>query len=90
MSTNINGGHLSSQRAIIVGANGGIGSSVARALACHGVATALVGRNKVALNAVVQTCIEAGANSFPLYCDISKIDTIESTVDKAISRPWVI
>jgi len=56
-------GILSSQKAIVVGANGGIGSSVARALASHGVSTALVGRNKAALNAVAQTCIEAGADS---------------------------
>ena len=86
MNTNNNGGNLSSQKAIIVGANGGIGSSVARALASHGVSTALVGRNEAALNAVAQTCIEAGADSFPLYCDISQISTIESTVDKAIGQ----
>jgi len=86
MNTNNNGGNLSSQKAIIVGANGGIGSSVARALASHGVSTALVGRNEAALNAIAQTCIEAGADSFPLYCDISQISTIESTVDKAIGQ----
>ena len=86
MNSITNDHNLSSRKAIVIGANGGIGSSVAQALACHGVATVLVGRNEVALNAVAQTCIEAGAKSFPLYCDISQISTIESTVEKAIGQ----
>jgi NADP-dependent 3-hydroxy acid dehydrogenase YdfG len=77
---------LSSRKAIIVGATGGIGSCVARALACRGVTAALVGRNKDALAKMAQTCIEAGADSFPLHCDIAQIDTIESTVETAIER----
>jgi len=36
---------LSSRKAIVIGANGGIGSCVAPALASRGVAAALVGRN---------------------------------------------
>ena len=77
---------LSSRKAIVVGASGGIGGSVARALASHGVATALVGRNEAELNTVAQSCVESGADSFPLYCDISQIRTIETTVNKAIGR----
>lgn len=77
---------LSSRKAIVIGANGGIGSCVARALASRGVAAALVGRNKDALNTVAQTCNEAGAESFPLHCDIAQIDSIESTVKTAIDR----
>ena len=77
---------LSSRKAIVIGANGGIGSCVARALASRGVAAALVGRNKDALNIVAQTCNEAGSESFPLHCDIAQIDSIESTVKTAIDR----
>jgi short-subunit dehydrogenase len=36
---------LSSRKAIVIGANGGIGSCIAPALAGRGVAAALVGRN---------------------------------------------
>ena len=86
MKTANNSGTLSSQKAIVVGASGGIGSSVARVLANHGVAAALVGRNEAELNALAQLCVEAGADSFPLYCDISQTSAIESTVDKAIGR----
>jgi NADP-dependent 3-hydroxy acid dehydrogenase YdfG len=35
---------------------------------------------------MAQTCIEAGAESFPLHCDIAQIDTIEPTVSTAIER----
>jgi hypothetical protein len=74
---------LTSRKAIVIGANGGIGSCVARALASRGIAAALVGRNKDALTTVAQTCNEAGAESFPLHCDIAQIDSIESTVKTA-------
>jgi 3-oxoacyl-[acyl-carrier protein] reductase len=77
---------LSSRKAIVIGANGGIGSCVARALASRGVTAALVGRNKNTLTTVAQTCIEVGADSFPLHCDIAQIDSIESTVKTAIER----
>lgn len=35
---------------------------------------------------MAQTCNEAGAESFPLHCDIAQIDSIESTVKTAIDR----
>lgn len=77
---------LSSRKAIIVGATGGIGSCVARALASRGVAAAHVGQNKDALNTVAQACIEAGTDCFSLHCNIAQIDTIEATVKTAIER----
>lgn len=77
---------MSSGKAIVVGASGGIGSSVARALAGRGVRAALVGRNEEALGAVAKSCVEAGADSFALTCDISNIGTIESTVNRAVGK----
>ena len=77
---------LSSCKALIIGANGGIGSAVAIALAQQGVELALVGRNKAALDRISSTCNEAGARSFPLTCDITQADKIESTVDAAIDQ----
>ena len=77
---------LSSRKALIIGANGGIGSAVAIALAQQGVELALVGRNKAALGSIASTCNEAGARSFPLTCDITQADRIESTVNTAIDQ----
>ncbi len=77
-------GNLSFRKAIIIGANGGIGSSVAIALARQGIESAVVGRNEKAINVLAKTCIDAGAKSIPLVCDITRINTIESTVNTAI------
>jgi len=79
-------GVLSSGKAIIVGANGGIGSSVALALARQGVELALIGRNEAALDKITVICTDAGARAFPLTCDINQVDTIQATVNSAIER----
>jgi len=79
-------GTLSSRKGLVIGANGGIGSAVALALAQHGVDLALVGRNQAALENIASTCNETGARSFPLVCDITEADSIESTVDSAIEQ----
>ncbi len=77
---------LSSRKALIIGANGGIGSAVALALAKQEVDLALVGRNKAALDGIASTCNEAGGRSFPLTCDITQADRIEFTVNTAIEQ----
>jgi NADP-dependent 3-hydroxy acid dehydrogenase YdfG len=86
MAANNTNAKLSSRKALIIGANGGIGSAVAIALAQQGVELALVGRNKAALDTIAKTCNEAGARSFPLTCDITQADRIESTVNTAIEQ----
>ena len=72
-------------KAIVVGANGGMGKAVALALAQQGIELALIGRNEQAITAMAQTCTEAGAKSFALVCDIAKTETIEGTVSDAIA-----
>ena len=86
MAANNTNAKLSSRKALIIGANGGIGSAVAIALAKQGVELALVGRNKAALDSIASTCNEAGARSFPLICDITQADRIEATVNTAIEQ----
>ena len=73
-------------KALVVGANGGIGSAVAIALTDASIDTALMGRNEAAIDALAATCRQSGAAAFPLICDISKVDTIEAAVDEAIDR----
>ncbi len=63
-------------KAIVVGANGGMGKAVALALAHQGVELALIGRNEKAITAIAETCNEAGATTFPLVCDIAKNEPI--------------
>jgi NADP-dependent 3-hydroxy acid dehydrogenase YdfG len=73
-------------KALIVGANGGIGSAIAVAMARQGIDTALVGRNESAIKRVADDCSSAGARSIPLLCDISQTDSIKATVDSAIEQ----
>jgi len=86
VTANSNGGPSTSRKAIIVGANGGIGSAVALALAQQGTDSVLVGRNEKAITAIANKCIDAGARSIPLVCDIARTDTIETTVEEAIKN----
>jgi NADP-dependent 3-hydroxy acid dehydrogenase YdfG len=84
MPTSDPGATLSSRKGLVIGANGGIGSAVAFALAQHGIELALVGRNQAAIERIAGTCSETGARSFPLVCDITEPDNIETTVNTAI------
>ena len=77
---------MSDFKALIVGASGGIGTTVAIALARTGIASALIGRNVEKLTENARACIDAGEYAFPVVCDISKIATIESAVTEAISK----
>lgn len=73
-------------KALVVGANGGMGSAIAISLAGAGVDTALMGRNAAAINAVATACQEAGKAAYPVICDISKTETIEVALDEAIDK----
>jgi NADP-dependent 3-hydroxy acid dehydrogenase YdfG len=77
--------HRIQGKAMVVGANGGMGEAVALALAHQGIELALIGRNEQALETLTQTCIEAGSKAFPLVCDIANTATIEGAVAEAIT-----
>lgn len=72
-------------KALVVGANGGMGSALAIALAGVGINTALMGRNEAAINAVAETCRNSAA-AHPVICDIAKTETIEAAVNEAIDK----
>ena len=77
--------HSFQGKAIVVGANGGMGEAIALTLAQQGIELALIGRNEQAITALTQTCIDAGSKAFPLVCDIADTATIEETVAEAIA-----
>ena len=72
-------------KAIVVGANGGMGAAIALALAQQGIELALTGRNEQAITELAHTCNEAGSKAFPVVCDIANTATIEAMVAKAIA-----
>lgn len=73
-------------KALVVGANGGMGRAIAIALAGAGVDSALMGRNQKAIGAVAQECRGLGGHAETVVCDIAKTDTIESAVGEAIDK----
>ena len=73
-------------KALVVGANGGMGRAIAIALAGAGIDSALMGRNAAAIDAVAASCRETGASAHPVICDIAKIHTIEAAVGEAIDK----
>ena len=72
-------------KAIVVGANGGMGKAVALAMAQQGIELALIGRNEQAITALAQACTDAGTKAFPLVCNIANTATIETSVAEAIA-----
>ncbi len=73
-------------KAMVVGASGGMGSAVARAVARAGVDVALLGRSGDKLAAVARDCAESGVKAFPITCDISRIENLENVASDAIAR----
>jgi NAD(P)-dependent dehydrogenase (short-subunit alcohol dehydrogenase family) len=65
--------------ALITGANGGIGSALARKLSAAGTKLVLAGRNESSLNALAS---ELGVKA--LICDFTKPDQVENCVNGAI------
>jgi NADP-dependent 3-hydroxy acid dehydrogenase YdfG len=77
---------VTSNKAIVVGASGGIGAAVARALADQGTDTVLMGRDGEKLARVVADCADAGATAIPLVCDIARLDSLETIVGEALEQ----
>ena len=71
---------LSGMTALVTGASGGIGSSIARSLAAQGARLALSGSNVDKLNAFAA---ELGGDHVALPCDLSDPESVEKLVPAA-------
>ena len=77
---------LAGQKALLIGASGGMGSAIALALAREGVHCALVGRNDTNLQDVSERCQEQGVTAIPVKFDISSIRGIQGMVEVVIDK----
>ena len=75
-----------SGKAMVVGATGGMGSTVARALASAGVDLALLGRNEAMLERVANNCRAAGTEAIAVGCDIADLARIEAVVEDTVRK----
>jgi short-subunit dehydrogenase len=70
--------------AVVTGATGGVGRSIALALAGEGVDVALLGRRTGFLRAVARECAAAGAKAIPYTIDLLKDRGVHSLKQKVI------
>ncbi|WP_311267281.1 3-oxoacyl-[acyl-carrier-protein] reductase [Sphingobium sp. WCS2017Hpa-17] len=72
---------LTGMTALVTGASGGIGSSIARALAAHGATLALSGSNEEKLKAFAA---ELGGDHKTIVCNLSDPASVDALVPQAI------
>ena len=72
--------NLSGKTALVTGATGGIGGSIARALHAQGAAVALSGTRKEVLD---QLAVELGERAFVVPADLSNAESVEALVPAA-------
>ncbi len=72
---------LNGKTALVTGASGGLGSSIARALAAQGARLALSGSNQAKLEAFAA---ELGGDHVALVCDLSSAEEVDQLVPRAV------
>ncbi len=75
-------GQLTGRIALITGANGGIGTAIAREYAREGAQCILAGRNMAALDRVAAAIKAAGGKASALLLDLENPDSIRAAVDQ--------
>jgi 3-oxoacyl-[acyl-carrier protein] reductase len=73
---------LAGKVAIVTGGSRGIGAGTARALAAHGVAVAVNGRDEAAIKAVVDGVQEAGGRAIGVPADVTDPDALDRLRDR--------
>ena len=72
---------LSGMTALVTGASGGLGSSIAKALAAQGARLALSGSNAAKLDAFAK---ELGGNHVTLVCNLSDAAEVDQLIPRAV------
>lgn len=81
-----NGPDYSELQAVITGASGGIGASLARELAARGTRVALVARRVDRLESLAKEIEAAGGRATVHPCDVSDLGAIQSTVKSIVAE----
>ena len=72
---------LTGMTALVTGASGGLGSSIAKALAAQGARLALSGSNAAKLEAFAK---ELGGDHVALVCNLSNSEEVDQLVPRAV------
>lgn len=85
MKANIPSFDLTGKVAVVTGATGGIGFSVAETLAAYGADIVLVGRSHDALEAARKAIEETGRRVLTIAADLTKVQEIQAMAEKALA-----
>lgn len=77
---------LSDKNAVIYGAAGAIGATVARAFAAEGATVYLTGRNATALDTVAKAITESGGTAYTAAVDATDEDAVESHAGTVVAQ----
>ena len=77
---------LKNKNALITGAGKGIGKAIALALAKEGVNVILISRTQTDIDQLADEASNLGVKSLALAADVSDINSINSAVEKALSK----
>lgn len=77
---------LKNKNALITGAGKGIGKAIAIALAKEGVNVILIARTQTDIDQLADEASNLGVKSLALAADVSDINSINSTVEKALAK----
>jgi 3-oxoacyl-[acyl-carrier protein] reductase len=77
---------LKNKNALITGAGKGIGKAIALALAKEGVNVILVSRTQTDIDQLADEASNLGVKSLALAADVSDINSINSAIEKALSK----
>ncbi len=77
---------LKDKIALVTGASGGIGRSIALSLAEHGAMVALIGRTEETLRAVAAEILGIGRRAIFLPCDVTRRAEIEDAARRAVKE----
>ena len=77
---------LKNKNALITGAGKGIGKAIALALAKEGVNVILIARTQTDIDQLADEASNLGVKSLALAADVSDINSINSAVEKALSK----
>ena len=77
---------FSNRTALITGSGQGVGEGIARALASNGANVCLVGRTLSKVESVADDINKAGGSAIAIECDVKSNDSINSSIEAALSK----
>lgn len=77
---------LTDKVALITGGNGFLGGAMARALACYGARTVIIGRNSKTVKSRVCEIVDLGRESMGIVADVLNEESLSSARDEVLSK----